>query len=96
MVGPLINMLVSRINLSRPLEEIAIAMSEHSIKQFEFRYTSAMEILGASILDGKRIFNTAVNLREAASYQPDGAKQIRFEAVGGDDPHEVGDLGSYS
>lgn len=96
MVGPLINMLVSRINLSRPLEEIATAMSEHSIKQFEFRDTSVMEILGASTLDGKRIFNTAVNLREAASYQPDGAEQIRFEEVGGDDPHEVGDLRSYS
>ena len=83
MVVTLINMLVSRINLSQPLEEIATAMSEHSIKHVEFRHTSLTEVLGGSMLDGKRIYNMVVNVREAASNRPAGAEKIQFEEVSG-------------
>ena len=94
MVGPLINMLVTRIDLSRTLEEIATAVSEHSIKQLEFRHTSLTDISNDTMVDGKRVFNTAINVRQTTMEKSADVGKIRFEEVGADDPHKVGSLPS--
>ena len=92
MVGPLIKMLVSRIDLCWLREEIAATASKHSVEHFRFRYTSLAEVLGGLALSGKRIFNTAMTVRKADGNKETGAEKVRLEEIGMGGPHEVREL----
>ena len=92
MVGPLINMLISRINLRGPLREIAATALKHSVEHFAFQHMSLAEILRGLAFGGKRIFNTAMSVREGDRNEDIGAEEIRFEKIAVHDPHEVSKL----
>ena len=89
MVGPLISMLISRIDLRGPLREIAATTLKHSIEHFAFQHLSLAEILRGLASGGKRVFNTAMSVREVSRNEDFGAEKIRFERIAVDDPHEV-------
>lgn len=89
MVGPLISMLISRIDLRRPLEEIAVTTSRRTIEHFAFQHMSLAEILRGLTHGGKKIFNTAMTVREVDRNEDMSAEKIRFEEIAKDDPHEV-------
>ena len=89
MVGPLINMLISRINLRGPLREIAATALKNSVEHLAFQHMSLAEILRGLASGGKRIFNTAMSVQEGDRNEDIGAENIRFERIAVDDPHEV-------
>lgn len=89
MVGALISMLISRIDLRRPLEEIAATTSKRTIEHFAFQHMSLAEILRELTRGGKRIFNTVLTVREVDRNEDSDAAKIRFEEMAMDDPHEV-------
>ena len=89
MVGPLISMLISRINLCEPLREIAATALKRSVEHFAFQHMSLAAILRGLASGGKRIFNTAMSVREGDRNEDICAGKIRFERIAVDDPHEV-------
>ena len=89
MVGPLISMLISRINLRGPLKEIAAIALKNSVEHLAFQHMSLAEILRGLASGGKRIFNTAMSVREGDRREDIGTENIRFERIAVDDPHEV-------
>ena len=89
MVGPLINMLISRTDLRAPLREIAATTLKNSVEHFAFQHMSLAEILRGLATGGKRIFNTAMSVREVSRDEDISAEKIRFEGIKTDDPHEV-------
>ena len=89
MVGPLISMLISRIDLRGPLREIAATALKNSVEHLAFQHMPLAEILRGLASGGKRIFNTAMSVREGDRNEDIGAENIRFEKIAIDDPHEV-------
>ncbi|OGM49402.1 hypothetical protein ABOM_003515 [Aspergillus bombycis] len=85
-VGPLISMLVARIDLSVPqLTDVLHAVGEQSIEHLNHQHTSLAEIQHAM---GRRgaLFNTAITVREAHRYGSDNGLQL--EEIREEDPHE--------
>lgn len=89
MAGPLISMLISRIDLREPLREITATALKHSVEHFAFQHMPLAEILRGLASGGKRIFNTAMSVREGDRNEDICAGKIRFERIAVDDPHEV-------
>ena len=89
MVGALISLLISRIDLRRPLEEIAATTSKRTIEHFAFQHMSLAEILREMNRGGNRIFNTALTVRDMDRNDDSDSDTIRFEQMAMDDPHEV-------
>jgi hypothetical protein len=88
MVGPLINILISRIDLSRSLQEVLAATSHHSIEHLAVQQTSLAEIKHELGLGSQQLFNTAITVREGFQFGS-SSYSLQFEEVHGDDPHEV-------
>ena len=87
-VGPLINMLIGRVNLDADLEATLSATSERSVENFAYQHTSLAEVQHSLGLGGRRLFNTAITVRDA--YRRDARETgLRLREIGGDDPHEV-------
>ncbi|KAF1362226.1 hypothetical protein EJ07DRAFT_108785 [Lizonia empirigonia] len=84
-VGPLISMLVARIDLSPPqLESVLTAVGEQSIEHLSHQHTLLAEIQHA--LGSGPLFNTAITVREAHQYgNEDG---LRLEEMREEDPDE--------
>ncbi|KAA8577032.1 hypothetical protein EYC84_007048 [Monilinia fructicola] len=85
-VGPLISMLVARIDLSVPqLEDLLPMVGEQSIEHLAHQHTSLAEIHHA-IGSKSPLFNTAITVREAHFY---GTKDgLQLGEVREEDPHE--------
>lgn len=90
-VGTLVNILVSRVDLAKPLEEIVATTREDSISSLEYQHTSLANIQHALGLGGTQsLFNTIMSVREVWRFgQSPMTNALVFEDVGGDDPHEV-------
>ncbi|KAB8255070.1 hypothetical protein BDV32DRAFT_154598 [Aspergillus pseudonomiae] len=85
-VGPLISMLVARIDLSASqLMDILHTVGEQSIEHLNHQHTSLAEIQHAM---GRRgaLFNTAITVREAHRYGCEDGLQL--EEIREEDPHE--------
>ncbi|ETS76399.1 hypothetical protein PFICI_11786 [Pestalotiopsis fici W106-1] len=87
-VGPLINVLISRINLDGTAQHVVSDTFEQSAKQLTYRYTSLAEIQHELGLNGGPLFNTAMTVRESrqAKGQYDG--DLSFDEIDGADPDE--------
>ena len=81
MVGPLISMLFSRIDLRGPLREIAATTLKHSVEHLASQHISLVEILRGLASGGKRIFNPAMSVREVDRNEDFGAGKVRFEGI---------------
>ena len=96
LVGPLISMLISRVDLSRRLDEVITTTHEHSIEHLAYQHTSLAEVQHELSLGGQRLFNTAITVREAHRYSSNVTEKIQLRDIGGEDPHEVRLCGSLS
>lgn len=89
MVGPLINMLVSRVNLRGTTSNILAKVGHDTIQNLSHQHVSLAEVHQA-IGQGK-LFNTSVTVRDAYEHKPssDGLQMIDYDAS---DAHEF-DIG---
>lgn len=89
MVGPLANMLISRINLDQPLATILKAVSADSIGRLDYQHVSLAEIQHEIDFTGRRLFNTAITVREEDGFEQCDERSILFKLCTYQDPHEV-------
>ena len=87
-IGPMINMLIGRIDVSKALEDVLFSTNEDSINHFRFQHVSLVDMQRDLKLYGKRLFNTVMTIREAHEFEEDTSQGIRFAGVEGEDRHE--------
>lgn len=88
-VGPTISLMVSRVDLQKNLNEVISTTYRDSTKHFDYQHVSLADILHSLNLRGRRLFNTAMTIRQDDSYGEDNSGDIRFVQTYGEDPHEV-------
>lgn len=88
MVGPLANLLISRIDLQQPARVILEETAQKSIQHLSMEHVSLAEIQHKLDLSGKQLFNTSLSVREGGKPEDDG-RSFSFESYSGEDPHEV-------
>ncbi|KAK2825760.1 NRPS, partial [Arthroderma sp. PD_2] len=88
MVGPLANLLISRINLRPSTTEVLKQVSETSIRHLEIQHTSLADIQHHVGLAGRRLFNTALSIRGGDKLKGDENANLSFESCTGEDPNE--------
>lgn len=89
MVGPLANLLIGRVNLQVPVRQVLETTSQKSIEHLGIQHASLAEIQHQLGLSGRRLFNTALSIREAWSLKGDEKRSLALESHNGEDPHEV-------
>ncbi|KJZ74704.1 hypothetical protein HIM_05821 [Hirsutella minnesotensis 3608] len=88
MVGPLANLLISRIDLREPTRQVLETASHRSIQHLAMQHASLAEIQHQLGLAGKRLFNTSLSIREADKLKGPETRTFSFEVDAGEDPHE--------
>jgi len=88
MVGPLINMLIARVDLTVGLDEILKATSRDSIKNLSHQHVSVAEIQHELGNRGQQLFNITLTVHNN-HIQKLHADGLQLEERSGDDPHEV-------
>jgi amino acid adenylation domain-containing protein/non-ribosomal peptide synthase protein (TIGR01720 family) len=88
-VGPSISLMVSRISLTESLDNVISRVYRDSTQHFDYQHVSLAEVIHGLNLRGRRLFNTALSIRQEDSYQDDDSNEIRFSQTYGEDPHEV-------
>jgi hypothetical protein len=93
LVGPVINMLVGSIDLTRSLEEIQEKTHHDSLNHFTHQHTSLAEMHHELGLINQRLFNVTITVQNDGSHQKndatDGPTELQLVNRGGADPHEV-------
>ncbi|KAM5449084.1 NRPS cluster protein [Microsporum canis] len=87
-VGPLANLLISRIDLRPSTKEVLKKVSETSIRHLEIQHTSLADIQHHVGLSGKRLFNTALSIRGGDKLKGGDDATLSFESCTGEDPNE--------
>lgn len=90
MIGPLANMLISKIELNKPAFAVLQQASDDSIQHLLHQHASLAQVQHAMGLSaGRRLFNTAMTLRESDRFDEDDTSgKISFEYHNHQDPHE--------
>lgn len=89
MVGPLINILISRVDLDQSINHAFSTMFEQSVEQLAFQHTSLAEIQHQLGLGAQPLFNTAITVRESRWTEHQKEEDIHFREVESADPDEV-------
>ncbi|KAI1152229.1 condensation domain-containing protein [Nemania diffusa] len=80
MVGPLINLLVSRIDVGDPVPAVLARTEQGVINHFEFQHVSLAQLQRGLGLKGRQLFNTGMTVRHRLDIVDDnGGPGIRFE-----------------
>jgi amino acid adenylation domain-containing protein/non-ribosomal peptide synthase protein (TIGR01720 family) len=87
MVGPLINMLIARVDLTRPLAVIVTDINNYNIEHLKNQHVSLAEL--HHNLSTKRLFNTNITVREARGGCGAVAGGMELVETSEEDPHEV-------
>ncbi|EFQ98080.1 N-(5-amino-5-carboxypentanoyl)-L-cysteinyl-D-valine synthase [Nannizzia gypsea CBS 118893] len=87
MVGPLANLLISRVDMGVPVKEVLQATSNKSEQNMAIQHVFIAEVLHRLGLSGQRLFNTSLSIRshdkeEAHKYS------IMFQTLDDEDGHE--------
>ncbi|KAF2716895.1 acetyl-CoA synthetase-like protein [Polychaeton citri CBS 116435] len=85
--GPLINMLVSRVNTENTIEEILEAAHKNSTEHFSHQHASLAEIHHELRLGDRRLFNTAITTRNVLQ-NGDVSGNLHLTEINGVDPNE--------
>nr|BDD69315.1 nonribosomal peptide synthetase gene [Verruciconidia persicina] len=92
LVGPVINMLVGSIDLTKSLEEIQEKTHQDSLNHFTHQHTSLAEMHHELGLINQRLFNVTITVQNDGSHQKKDATESPTELQlvnrGGADPHE--------
>jgi non-ribosomal peptide synthetase component F len=89
MVGPLANLLVSRINLGTSAKQVLKTTSEKSMEHLSIQHVSLAKIQHELGFSGKRLFNTSLSIRGSDKFKSYEKRSLSFEPYNGEDPHEV-------
>ncbi|KAG6052828.1 Glycopeptide NRPS [Claviceps sp. LM77 group G4] len=89
LVGPLINLLIGRIDVSLPIDDVIAKTNQDSIDHFSFQHVSLAELQREIGMQGEQLFTTSITIRHDLddNCTPDG-DSLGFESVEGEDPHE--------
>jgi hypothetical protein len=93
MVGPLINMLIARVDLTRPLAEIVTHIDKYNIEHLKNQHISLAEV--QHNLSTKRLFNTNITVREARRRCGAVEGSVELVEILEEDPHEVSSIHAY-
>ncbi|KAF3054868.1 Nonribosomal peptide synthetase 13 [Daldinia childiae] len=85
-VGPLINMLIARVDLEQSLPDIIAAINKYNIEHLENQYVSLAEIQHE--ISVKQLFNSNITVREARGVSSAADGSIQLEEISEEDPHE--------
>lgn len=93
-IGPLINMLVCRSNLSKekPILEVIQQMQEDYISSLSHQRSSLAKIQNTLQVSKDGLFNSAMSVQRVAPTPITNSNEVSIEQVGGYDPTEVSDL----
>ena len=88
MVGPLANLLISRVDMGVPVKEVLRATSKKSEQNMAIQHVFIGEVLHRLGLSGQRLFNTSLSIR---SYDKEEVQKysIKFQTLDDEDGHEV-------
>ncbi|KAK2591375.1 hypothetical protein QQS21_010935 [Conoideocrella luteorostrata] len=88
-VGPLVNLLIGRVNVGLPLSEALESAKRDSIDHFAFQHVSLAELQQEMGLQGEQLFTTAITIRQDLDENDDVPGEcLSFESADGEDPHE--------
>lgn len=101
-VGPLINMLVCRLQTapSTNIVELVQQVQQNYVTSLEHQHCSLAQIQHALSLSGRPLFNTIISVQRGTSTTEDGTSlvqqqpEISFTNVGTHDPTEVSGIGN--
>jgi hypothetical protein len=88
MVGPLINMLLSRIDVRKPLGDMLRKAAEDTIEHLKFQHNSLAEIQHQLQLGPRQLFNTALTVHDSSPSNGQ-TDMVTFNEISSDDQHEV-------
>ncbi|EFE30955.1 uncharacterized protein ARB_02149 [Trichophyton benhamiae CBS 112371] len=88
MVGPLINLLISRISLDGVREDVFSTTAQQSIQHLSFQNASFAEIQHELGISSQRLFNTAITLRESRKYERYTEGRFYLREIETEDPDE--------
>jgi amino acid adenylation domain-containing protein len=90
LVGPLANLLISRVNLRDTVRQVLRTTSRRSTQHLAIQHASLAEIQHHLHLSGRRLFNTSLSIIHQGTNGIEGNKRgISFDIQGGGDAHEV-------
>lgn len=87
-VGPLINMLIARIDLGQPLSDVMDSINKYNIEHLENQHISLAEVQHE--ISSKQLFNTNITVREARRSSDVNGESMELVEISEEDPHEVG------
>ncbi|KAJ5572239.1 non-ribosomal peptide synthetase [Penicillium sp. DV-2018c] len=88
LVGPLSNLLISRVRLNASANEILHAASIRAGQDLAFQNVSMADIQHHLRLSGRQLFNTSVSIHDTRAQRGATDKKISFQVVGSEDAHE--------
>ncbi|EGE02744.1 nonribosomal peptide synthase pes1 [Trichophyton equinum CBS 127.97] len=88
MVGPLANLLISRVDLQSSAKEVLKRVSEASIRHLEIQHTSLADIQHHVGSSAGRLFNTTLSIRGGDKLKGGDDAALSFESCTGEDPNE--------
>ncbi|KAK2819997.1 NRPS, partial [Arthroderma sp. PD_2] len=88
MVGPLANLLISRVDLGAPVRVVLQATSERSEQNMALQNVSIVEVLHRLGLSGQRLFNTSLSIRYTAKDEEGPKRGLSFQTLDSEDEHE--------
>lgn len=89
LVGPLANLLISRVNLSAQAKDVLQFTSTRAGQNMALQNVSMADIHNRLGLSGKQLFNTSLSVRDNATGESASKKGISFHALQSEDAHEV-------
>jgi non-ribosomal peptide synthetase component F len=89
LVGPLANLLISRVDLGAPARQVLQTTSTRVEQHLAIQNVSMAEILHRLGLSGRRLFNTSLSIRYAAKNEAGPKRGLSFQTLSSEDAHEV-------
>ncbi|KAI1110457.1 acetyl-CoA synthetase-like protein [Nemania sp. NC0429] len=86
MVGPLINMLIARVDLEQPLSNVMATINKYHIEHLEHQHMSLAEVQHE--ISAKQLFNSNITVREARGATGAAKDGMELVEISEEDPHE--------
>ncbi|RHZ67355.1 uncharacterized protein CDV56_109100 [Aspergillus thermomutatus] len=85
-VGPLINMLIARVDLQQPAFRVMDSINKYTIEHLETQHVSLAEVQHE--ISSNRLFNTNITVREARGGAGAADRGMHLVEISEEDPHE--------
>lgn len=89
MVGPLVNLLISRVDLRDPAMQVLERTLKSSIEHLTIQHVSMADIQHQLGLPKRQLFNTSLSIQGADKFNSSEKRSLSFYSHDSDDHHEV-------